>query len=167
VTKYKLSRRGMLGALGGATLAACTVGVGDTLAVEPNTTWEARAKQLEDSSRTVYTATNEGPWTGKAGTHVPVVVANADGTVTASCTHGMTDADTAATPPVAQHYITTMYARDVDTGHVLDLVEFVTRGPAKATAAAITFNVPDGVTTIAVYAHCNEHDLWRSAPTAV
>ena len=30
----------------------------------------------------VYSADNQGKWQGKAGTHVPVVTKNADGTVT-------------------------------------------------------------------------------------
>jgi desulfoferrodoxin (superoxide reductase-like protein) len=168
VTKRtRLTRRGMLGLLGGTTVAACTVGVGEPPAVDKNGIWETRAKQLEDSSGTIYSAGNEGKWTGKSGTHVPSVVVNGDGTVTASCTHGMTDADVAVTPPVPQHYITTMFARDVDTGTVIHLVEFVTRGPAKAATATMTFKIPDGVSAIAVYAHCNEHDLWVSANTNV
>ncbi len=161
-----LSRRGILGILGGSTLAACTVGVGDTPPAAPKASWEARASQLEAASGSIYSAANEGPWPGKSGSHVPTVMKNGDGTITASCTHGMTDANVGATPPVAQHYITTMYARDVDTGTVLHLHEFVTRGPDKATMATMTFRPPPGVATIAVYAYCNEHDLWVSQQVA-
>jgi len=166
--RQNLSRRGLLGVLGGSALVACNVGVGDVPHVSTtNVSWEARAKQLEAASGTVYSAANEGPWPGKSGSHVPTVMVNGDGSVTASCTHGMTDANPAATPAVPQHFITTMYARDVDSGNVIHLVEFVTRGPEKASMATMTFQVPDGTSRIAVYAYCNEHDLWVTTETAV
>jgi desulfoferrodoxin (superoxide reductase-like protein) len=60
-----------------------------------------------------------------------------------------------------------MFARDIDSGNVIALVEFVTRGPGKSTAATMTFDVPQGVSRIKVYAHCNEHDLWASQETDV
>ncbi len=154
-----MSRRRMLGFIGGSTVAACTVGVpGSTVAVDAN--WETRAAQLEEASGTPYSAANEGKWTGKSGGHVATVVKNSDGSMTASCTHPVVDADTAAMPPVAQHLITTMYARDVESNAVLHLVEFVTRGPSRATVATMTFSIPQGVTSIKVYTYCNEHDLW-------
>ena len=156
-----MSRRMMLGFIGGSTVAACTVGVqGPTFAT--NGSWETRAAQLEEASGTPYSAASEGKWTGKSGSHVARVIDNGDGTLTASCTHPVVDADTSMTPPVAQHLITTMYARDVDTNAVLHLVEFVTRGPSRATVATMTFPIPQGVTSIKVYTYCNEHDLWVS-----
>ena len=167
--RQTLSRRGVLGLLGGSALVACNIGVGDVPAggSAKNASWEARATQLENASGTIYSAANEGPWPGKSGAHVPTVTVNGDGSVTASCTHGMTDANPAATPPVPQHFITTMYARDLDSGNVIHLVEFVTRGPDKASIATMTFQVPQGVSRISVFAYCNEHDLWVTAETAV
>jgi hypothetical protein len=156
----------MLGFLGSSTVAACVVGV-DGPAFAQNATWETRAGQLEEASGTVYSAAAEGMWAGKSGSHVAKVVSNGDGTVTASCTHPMVDADVAATPPVAGHWITTMYARDVATGNVIHLEEFVTRGPGKVAAASMTFTIPTGVTRIKVFTHCNEHDTWVSDETDV
>jgi len=161
-----MTRRFMLGFLGSSTVAACVVGV-DGPAFAPNAVWEDRAKQLEDASGALYSAANEGMWTGKSGSHVAKIVGNGDGTVTASCTHPVVDPDTAATPPVAGHWITTMYARDVATGNVIHLAEFVTRGPGKLAAASMTFAIPAGVTKIKVYTHCNEHDTWVSDETDV
>src|SRR5215470_514429 len=122
-----MSRRMMLGFIGGSTVAACTVGVQGP-AFATNGVWETRAGQLEEASGMPYSAADEGKWTGKSGSHVATVKDNGDGTVTASCTHPVVDADTAAMPAVGQHLITTMYARDVETNSVLHLVEFVTRG---------------------------------------
>ena len=149
----------MFGLIGGAAIAACTVG-DDPSSQPTNADWEMRAKQLEVASSVLYSASAEGRWTGKAGVHVPTVVMNGDGTVTASCTHGMIDADPTAMPPVAQHWITTMYARDTTTNTVIELVEFITRGPDKATTATMTFKIPPGTISIKVYAYCNQHDLW-------
>jgi hypothetical protein len=64
-----MSRRMMLGFIGGSTVAACTVGVpGPSFAT--NGVWETRASQLEEATGTPYSAANEGKWTGKSGSHV-------------------------------------------------------------------------------------------------
>src|SRR5262245_63759710 len=155
----------MFGLIGSSTVAACTVGQVPLAANDEY--WKARASQLEAASGTLYSEANEGQWVGKAGTHVAKVVDNGDGTLTASCTHAMIDADALAMPPVAQHWITTIYVRDVDTDTVIHLEELVTRGPDKAGTATTTFKLPRGVSRIKVYAYCNQHDLWVTQEIAV
>jgi desulfoferrodoxin (superoxide reductase-like protein) len=153
----------MFGLLGGSALAACTVGIDAPEPLPRNDAWEERAEQLEAASAFLYSAAAEGMWAGKAGTHVPTVTVGSNRSVTASCTHAMIDANAGAMPPVAQHLVTTMYARDAATNQVIHLVEFVTRGPDKAATASTTFAVPATVKRIRVYAYCNQHDLWASS----
>lgn len=155
----------MLSFLGGTTIttAACMVGEVDPLtASTANVGWKERAAQLEMASGTLYSAASEGRWTGKAGTHVATMTKNPDGSITVSATHGMVDADVSASPPVAQHWITTLYVRDVATETVIHLVEFVTRGPEKAAMATTTFTPSTDIRRVRLYAYCNQHDLWIS-----
>ena len=62
------------------------------------------------------------------------------------------------------HWITTIYARDINTGRVFFLKEF---HPTEASGdddkgASISTPFPAGVTRFAVFAFCNKHELWWS-----
>jgi desulfoferrodoxin (superoxide reductase-like protein) len=62
------------------------------------------------------------------------------------------------------HWITTMYARDIDTGRVFYLKEFhpTELAPMTDRGASIEAPLPPGVLRVAVFSFCNKHELWWS-----
>lgn len=81
---------------------------------------------------------------------------------------GATDAATDAGPavPAQVHYITTIYVRAAIGGKstVVGLWEFAS---TDAAPPAVTFTLPEGVTSVVAYEYCTLHGLWASAPLAV
>ena len=142
----------------GTWLPGCMapVGVGDPGGGDEGTPeWEAEARALEDPM--VYDSTTQWMGEDKAAAHVPKVTL-ADGTLLVLVDHPMTP----------EHYITTIYVRDQDDV-IISFVEYTQ--PAAGTDAIGVETAPltldASVTRVTVYAHCNQHNVWRAAPQDV
>ena len=113
--------------------------------------WRQRADKLETVAEYVYSA-EEYPEGLDAGSHVPSVTI-ANGYVTAFVDHVMEK----------EHWITTIYFRD-QAGTVFYLREFlyteVDEGYEKGVTAYAP--IPEGVSEVAAFAFCNQHDHWWS-----
>jgi desulfoferrodoxin-like iron-binding protein len=142
--------------LGGAAVAAVGSGCIDVGGTAYSGVWEQRAALLEESSGVTYSSASPGMWAGKEGTHTPSVTENGDGSVTVSTGHPMEE----------NHWINTIFVRD-QNGLVIHLVDFIARGPNKASAASTSFRPPAGTTSVTAYSYCNLHDLWVSDPISV
>ena len=142
-----------------------------------NDAWEKEAAALEAAG--VYSAHNEGPWTGKAAKHVPSVEGGR-GSVLLTVSHemragvpvdgGAPDAGDAgdaghkdggdagdAAPPLTEHYIGRMYVRNQD-GLIVGWKVLTTVDPFPIAL----FSLPLGTTTATAYAWCNIHGVWKS-----
>jgi desulfoferrodoxin (superoxide reductase-like protein) len=133
-----------------------------------NDAWEADVAALERSG--VWSATNEGPWPGKAPKHVPTVEGGR-GSVLLTVSHEMK----AGTPLDAgapdggdggkdggdagsvEHYIGRMYVRNQD-GLVVGWKSLTTLDPFPIAL----FDLPLGTTKVTAYAWCNIHGVWKS-----
>ena len=129
----------------------------------PDPAWATRARELEAAG--VYSATEEGPWPGKAPKHVPIVEA-AKGVVQVSVPHEMRPASTpdAGAPGDAgalpAHYVGTIYIKNQE-GIVIGLKELQATSPLPVAL----FSLPPGTTSVTAFAWCNLHGTWRAVPT--
>jgi desulfoferrodoxin (superoxide reductase-like protein) len=124
-------------------------------AVVRNETTEASIKTLENGA--VYTAANEGPFVGKAATHVPTMTVTGT-TVQVTVPHEMKVANRRVQPPVAAHYVTTIYLRDQND----TVIAQAALAPPRNAQATASFTLPPGVSLVTAYAVCNQHGAWAS-----
>ena len=170
-----LARRDLLrrvaGSVGSLTVAravAATAGVSALTSLtgcEGETTydasyepyWTLRADTLEayqvEHFQTLRTAND--PRDQNPVAHAPVVMMN-NGVASVQIDH----------PMVIEHWITTVYVRDLSTNRVIYFQELMPPNPTPgldpASAKGISFEVivPEGVPEIGVYSYCNLHELW-------
>lgn len=153
----RLSSVGGITALGMTTtgcMGETTYDQGEDKAFEPF--WAYRADRLEEYQKNEFevdirTSNAPGPHNGPV--HAPIVTLD-QGVITAKVDHVM----------ALDHWITTMYIRDIDTGRVIYLKEFhpteVDEGAEKG--ATITATLPNETFRFAVFSFCNKHELWMS-----
>ena len=114
---------------------------------------ESDLQSLDELSKgEVYSAENDPD--GKGRTHVPILGSLNNGRVA-----------TIIVPRDGVHQIWATDQNDVEIFHQ----EFGhdRRQQLSAPAAQGSFEVPDGVTHVTLWAHCNLHGLWKSAERAV
>jgi|TARA_B110000977_G_C10684267_1_gene340839 desulfoferrodoxin (superoxide reductase-like protein) len=114
-----------------------------------NATWVADALAKEAGG--VFSPSAPGKWAGKEGGHTPVIVANADGSVTVSTPHGMAD----------DHWIEYVYAKDA-SGAVVAIANFTGAGAA----ASVTFTPAGAASEIQPFSFCNKHNTWQGVSLA-
>lgn len=119
--------------------------------------WAYRANQMEEyqvaNFEAVRTEQNPGMWADKIGGHKPSVnVAN--DVITVKVDHPMSE----------EHWISTVYLRDLDTERVFYLKEFMPKekDPGAEKGVTITADLPPEVNRFAAFAYCNLHELWMS-----
>ncbi len=141
------TRRGFLRSIGATSVTLAVIGCDgdDDEEVKVNQQWEDMAEQLERNG--VFTVEDQGPWEGKAGSHVAMVTPNDDGTFTLTTGHEMTD----------EHYITTHYIRNQD-GIIIGFQQY-----QPGDDPSVTFTVPRGTTQVTALQYCNKHDAWADA----
>ena len=146
-------------ALGGLSAMGGTGCMGETTydeGFEPY--WTSRADQIEAFHQanfgSVYTEEASG-YPDKIGGHLPVVTVDQTGLVTAQVNHPMT----------LEHWVTTVYMRDFDTGRVFYLKEFMPLDvdPGQEKGVTVQATLPLDVANFGVFAYCNLHDLWMKA----
>ena len=146
-----------LAAAGGVTALATTVGCqGDTsydAAYEPY--WIYRASRLEEYQRANFDGvrTRESPGDHNVAVHLPIVTVQ-DSVVIAKVDHVME----------TEHWVTTVYFQDTETGRVFYLQEFMPleKDPGAEKGVTVQAPLPDEVQQFAVFAYCNKHELWMS-----
>ncbi len=131
---------------GGEAVADTTV---DVSVAATGVSDEARAQVAALEAEAVYTASEPGPWEGKAGSHVPQV-SFAVGSVALFTDHGMSP----------EHWIDAQYVKDQDG----NLIAFAAHAGTDAEARA-SFTLPEGTTQITAYSHCNRHGDWSADPS--
>lgn len=102
-------------------------------------------------------ATADGGSDAARSDAAPVDAAVIDGAVA--------DAAVADASTGPEHYVTTIYLRGIVDGQdtVVGLWELAVSDPV----AAVSFAVPEGVTTVVAYEWCTLHGLWQSDPLEV
>ena len=141
----------------GITTSGCmgdtTYDQGELDAFEPY--WTYRADRMESYQTENYgtVRTKNDPQGHNPAVHVPIVSVQ-NGLLTATVDHVME----------LDHWITTIYARDITTGRVFYLKEFLPTelAPMTEKGASIEVQIPPGILQIAVFAFCNKHELWWS-----
>ena len=117
--------------------------------------WTYRANRLQEyqiaNFQGVRTQESHGRQDPEA--HVPLVYVM-DSIVNAKINHVME----------RDHWITTVYFRDTETGRVFYLKEFLPleKDPGEERGITVRAPLPDEVNQFSVFAFCNEHDLWMS-----
>ncbi|MEM7679032.1 MAG: desulfoferrodoxin family protein [Myxococcota bacterium] len=116
--------------------------------IEARPEWEFNARLLEETG--VYSAQAPGIWTGREASHVPILTVN-NGVATVRTEHEMVD----------DHRTDAIWIRtdNVVTG-------FATF-PKPATTPEFSFQLPVGAQEVVAFAHCNQHDTWRSDPVTL
>ena len=134
-----------------------------TMGCEGNTTYDAsyepywtyRANRLQEYQIANFQGvrTQEYPGEQDPAAHVPLVYVM-DSIVNAKINHVME----------RDHWITTVYFRDTETGRVFYLKEFLPleKDPGEERGITVQAPLPDEVNQFSVFAFCNEHDLWMS-----
>ena len=127
---------------------------GDLDAYEPF--WAYRADRLEAYQLEYFgvgVRSKDQPGPHNPDVHYPTVSID-NGVLNASVNHVME----------LDHWITTIYARDIDTGRVFYLKEFhpTEKDIGEEKGASISTPFPIDVTRFAVFAFCNKHELWWS-----
>ncbi len=134
-------------------LTGCLAKVGDPLPPfkdpDPNPEWEDEAEELEGDK--VYDANDK--WMGQdlAPSHVPQMEI-LSGKLSVTLPH----------PMEHDHYITDIYVRD-QRGVIVGFHEF--KRPAEGDdelGVTANFDVPLRASKVRAFAHCNQHDTWRS-----
>jgi desulfoferrodoxin (superoxide reductase-like protein) len=117
--------------------------------------WTYRADRLEEFQLANFQTfrTRESPGDHNLAVHVPVVAVQ-DSVVIAKVDHVME----------FDHWITTIYFRDTETGRVFYLKELlpIERDPGADKGVTVQAPLPDEVQQFAVFAYCNKHELWMS-----
>ena len=154
LTSLSLMRLATAGGVG--TLAMSVGCQGDTsydASYEPY--WTYRADRLEEFQLANFQTvrTRESPGDHNLAVHVPVAGVK-DSVVTAKVDHVME----------FDHWITTVYFRDTETGRVFYLKEFlpIEKDPGAEKGVTVQAPLPDEVQQFAVFAYCNKHELWMS-----
>ena len=116
--------------------------------------WAYRADRLEAYQTEEFgvgVRSKDAPGPHNPDVHHPEVSIEA-GILTAKVNHVME----------LDHWITTMYARDLKTGRVFYLKEFhpTETDAGEEKGASISTPFPPEVTHFAVFAFCNKHELW-------
>lgn len=141
----------------GMTTTGCmgetTYDLGELDAYEPF--WTYRANRLEEYQAATFggVRSKEDPKEHKIAVHDPAVSVQG-GILRATVDHVME----------LDHWITTIYVRDIDTGRVFYLKEFhpTELAPMTEKGASIEVQIPEGVLRIGVFSFCNKHELWWS-----
>ena len=150
----KLGVAGSVSTLATGCLGDTTYDQGDLDAFEPF--WAYRADRLEQYQKDefgVEIRSMNAPGPHNAAVHHPDVRIE-NNILNVTVDHVME----------LDHWITTIYARDLDTGRVFYMKEFhpteVDNGAEKG--ASISTPFPVGIRNFAVFAFCNKHELWWS-----
>jgi len=119
-----------------------------------NNLWQSRVAGLRNTG--VYSASKPGeaPRHGgaKVGTHVPTLSVTAS-EIRVTSSHVMS--------PDEDHFITALWVEN-QNGIILHFQEF------RVTDAKAEFvtGFPEGTEEVIAFAHCNQHDVWKSDPAA-
>ncbi len=143
-----------LGVSTSGCMGETTYDQGELSAYEPFWTYRAdRLEQYQQETFQVGIRTMDAPGPHNAAVHHPIVSVQ-DGIINATVDHVME----------LDHWITTIYTRDLDTGRVFYLKEFhpTELSPDTEKGASISVELPPGILRIAVFAFCNKHELWWS-----
>lgn len=149
-----LTRVATLGGFGAlVTGAGCSGDTSYDVSYEPY--WTYRAQRLEDYQIANFEAyrTKASPNGHKVEVHDPAVSV-ANNVVTAKVDHVME----------IDHWITTVYLRDMDSSRVFYLKEFLPleKDEGAEKGVTITADLPQDVNSFAAFAYCNKHELWMS-----
>ena len=136
-----------------SALSGCIAKVGDPLPPfkepDPKPAWEDEAEELEGDK--VYDAEDEWMGENQAPSHVPNPQI-LSGKLSVTVPH----------PMERDHYITAIYVRD-DRDVIVGFQEFDRPGEdANALGVTANFDTPLRASSVRAYAHCNQHDTWRS-----
>jgi len=94
----------------------------------------------------IYTKNSQGQWQGKAGTHVPFITKNSDGSLVIETKHGMSE----------EHFIVSHKLVGMD-GQVLYQNVF---SPKDKPVSEVAKGLTAGNGKVLALSLCNKHDLW-------